>query len=818
MRGGLGRGRAAAAAAGGAFLLRGHREYRPGDDPRRIDARVLARHDRVVVREYDAERDARTDVVRGRQREHSARSAAGRRRRAPRRSRSPSRSWTAGARASSWLRGGEPAVRARATTWATCEVLDGARRRGPRRRDRLRPRAPRARRRLAAARFARRPRLRPPLDRRTGAPRPRRHAGPRRSPGPPARPRGLRAPEPGAVVPLEAVDAETGARRLGRSASTARRRPASLPGRGPTRSAGLTTRARPASPTCRSHPTASPTSSCARSRARRRDVRGLAPAAHARRARVRDAAPPRPARDPAGALLAPPARARPVAVVLPSLLFLDDEPPGAGARRAGARGLRAPARALRRVGARARGVRTRLVSGSRAGRRVTVLIDDGPAMAAILRWDDGLEEARAVAEAVRARGGRRRRRSSIVTASGEGARARRVGAREAGAYVILVSDRRPEAPRRGGRLRRRRRRRGPRTRASWRSTSVTPTRRRVHATIWNDDREPRPPARRARRRRDRASGFPRSAPHAVGDLPSHRRRGPRPRRRSGCLHHGGALVADDLVVLDPPTLLVGFARRARPCRPPPPRGPPRRPRRGAARRLARVRGADGGGSSWALARSRSAGVAAMLEVGSASPMARRPSDPGATPGRRSSIRASGRHSNSTPPSGCTASRPRPLLARLPLRPRLSIVAASLLPRVAMRSGRGRALPPPGIPRSARPAPIDHRALAPLPRGRRDRPPRTRRPPAGACRRGVPSTRRLPARTRARASFPPVGPARARGGPEARPAPARPLRCWLALSGGGSGSARGLSAPPAGRPRAAVGIDAGAIPRQRHPRR
>ena len=48
---------------GGRSSLRGHREYRPGDDPRRIDWRVLARHDRVVVREHDAERDARTDVV-----------------------------------------------------------------------------------------------------------------------------------------------------------------------------------------------------------------------------------------------------------------------------------------------------------------------------------------------------------------------------------------------------------------------------------------------------------------------------------------------------------------------------------------------------------------------------------------------------------------------------------------------------------------------------------------------------------------------------------------------------------------------------------
>lgn len=55
-------GSRAARQAGGSFLVRGHREYRPGDDLRRVDWRVLARHDRIVVREYDAERDARTDV------------------------------------------------------------------------------------------------------------------------------------------------------------------------------------------------------------------------------------------------------------------------------------------------------------------------------------------------------------------------------------------------------------------------------------------------------------------------------------------------------------------------------------------------------------------------------------------------------------------------------------------------------------------------------------------------------------------------------------------------------------------------------------
>lgn len=52
----------AARGAGGPFLFRGHRAYREGDDLRRVDWGVLARHDRVVVREHDAERDARTEV------------------------------------------------------------------------------------------------------------------------------------------------------------------------------------------------------------------------------------------------------------------------------------------------------------------------------------------------------------------------------------------------------------------------------------------------------------------------------------------------------------------------------------------------------------------------------------------------------------------------------------------------------------------------------------------------------------------------------------------------------------------------------------
>jgi uncharacterized protein (DUF58 family) len=47
---------------GGRFLFRGHREYRPGDDLRRLDWRVEARLGRRLVREFEAERDVRTEV------------------------------------------------------------------------------------------------------------------------------------------------------------------------------------------------------------------------------------------------------------------------------------------------------------------------------------------------------------------------------------------------------------------------------------------------------------------------------------------------------------------------------------------------------------------------------------------------------------------------------------------------------------------------------------------------------------------------------------------------------------------------------------
>ncbi|HVG92889.1 MAG TPA: DUF58 domain-containing protein [Planctomycetota bacterium] len=62
LRTGAAAGPAVARSPGGPFLFRGHREYRPGDDLRRVDWGVLARHDRVVVREFEAEREARSEV------------------------------------------------------------------------------------------------------------------------------------------------------------------------------------------------------------------------------------------------------------------------------------------------------------------------------------------------------------------------------------------------------------------------------------------------------------------------------------------------------------------------------------------------------------------------------------------------------------------------------------------------------------------------------------------------------------------------------------------------------------------------------------
>ncbi len=55
-------GRRAMPGEGGRFLFRGHRPYRPGDDLRRVDWKVAARLDRILVRQFDAERDPLTVV------------------------------------------------------------------------------------------------------------------------------------------------------------------------------------------------------------------------------------------------------------------------------------------------------------------------------------------------------------------------------------------------------------------------------------------------------------------------------------------------------------------------------------------------------------------------------------------------------------------------------------------------------------------------------------------------------------------------------------------------------------------------------------
>ncbi len=59
---GVADGERAAPGQGGRFLFRGHREYRPGDDPRRVDWNVAARLSRWVVREFDVEKDVLTEV------------------------------------------------------------------------------------------------------------------------------------------------------------------------------------------------------------------------------------------------------------------------------------------------------------------------------------------------------------------------------------------------------------------------------------------------------------------------------------------------------------------------------------------------------------------------------------------------------------------------------------------------------------------------------------------------------------------------------------------------------------------------------------
>ncbi len=62
LHGGPADGRRAVRSEGGRFLFRGHRTYRPGDDLRRVDWNVAARHGHLLVRQFDAERDVATEV------------------------------------------------------------------------------------------------------------------------------------------------------------------------------------------------------------------------------------------------------------------------------------------------------------------------------------------------------------------------------------------------------------------------------------------------------------------------------------------------------------------------------------------------------------------------------------------------------------------------------------------------------------------------------------------------------------------------------------------------------------------------------------
>jgi uncharacterized protein (DUF58 family) len=59
---GVADGRRAVRGEGGRFFFRGHREYRPGDDLRRVDWRVEARLGKLEVRQFDAQKDVLTEV------------------------------------------------------------------------------------------------------------------------------------------------------------------------------------------------------------------------------------------------------------------------------------------------------------------------------------------------------------------------------------------------------------------------------------------------------------------------------------------------------------------------------------------------------------------------------------------------------------------------------------------------------------------------------------------------------------------------------------------------------------------------------------
>jgi uncharacterized protein (DUF58 family) len=62
IRAGASEGRRATPGQGGRFLFRGHRVYRAGDDLRRVDWKVAARLGRLLVRQFDEERDLLTEV------------------------------------------------------------------------------------------------------------------------------------------------------------------------------------------------------------------------------------------------------------------------------------------------------------------------------------------------------------------------------------------------------------------------------------------------------------------------------------------------------------------------------------------------------------------------------------------------------------------------------------------------------------------------------------------------------------------------------------------------------------------------------------
>ncbi len=248
---------------------------------------------------------------------------------------------------------------------------------------------------------------------------------------------------------------------------------------------------------------------------------------------------------------------RPATVVLPSLLFLEDEVPAAerAERRRVDLDLLLALCASASLSLAAAGP---VFSASRDGRRVTVLVDDGPAMGA--RSSDGTTagtRALAVAEAVR-RAASGDDEVVVVAASGEELSRR---ARHASrGLVIVASDRRPRDVPSGvvfvgvG---------DPAaSNAGIVAVAVEPaaTGRRVFATIWNDAPVPR-------RLRAGPVGAETGidapvfgAARGAWDLPPAPAAERAPATRIHVVDEGGALAADDEVVLDPSPLAVGFAR------------------------------------------------------------------------------------------------------------------------------------------------------------------------------------------------------------------------------------------------------------------